>query len=73
MYIKMLTGNYQKNKERFQKKVLERYQNLSEENENKNHQYPREWYRNFLGDKKQKLVKYTQNHSKIQKIKTSWV
>ena len=33
----MLIGHYQKNKERFQKKVLERYQNLSEENENKNH------------------------------------
>ena len=31
----MLTGHYQKNKERFQKKARERYQNLSEENKNK--------------------------------------
>ena len=31
----MLTGHYQKNKERSQKKVRERYQNLSEENKTK--------------------------------------
>ena len=31
----MITGHYQKNKERFPKKACERYQNLSEENKNK--------------------------------------
>ena len=31
LYIKMLTGYYQKNKEKLSKKARERYQNLSEE------------------------------------------
>ena len=42
----MLTGYYQK-KRKASKKTRERYQNLSEENENKKHQYACERYRNF--------------------------
>ena len=39
LYIKMLTGYYQKNKERLSKKARERYENLSEEKKTKKHQY----------------------------------
>ena len=35
LYIKILTGHYQKNKERLSKKAYERYQNLSEEEKDK--------------------------------------
>ena len=35
----MLTGYYQKNKERLSKKARERYENLSEEKKPKKHQY----------------------------------
>ena len=38
---KILTGYYQKNKESLSNKVCERYQNLSEEEKNKKHQYAR--------------------------------
>ena len=38
----MLTGYYQKNKETLSKKARERYQNLSEEEKEKKHQYVRE-------------------------------
>ena len=40
----MLTGYYQKNKEKLSKKVRERYQNLSEEEKEKKRQYGRERY-----------------------------
>ena len=43
----MLTGYYQKNKERLQKDARERYQNFSEKNKNKKDQYARKRYRNL--------------------------
>ena len=65
----MLTGYYQKNKEKLSNKARERYQNLSEEEKDKKRQYARERYRNlseeekvkkrqFGCDEKQKLVGY---------------
>ena len=56
----MLTGYYQK-KRKASKKTRERYQNLSEENENKKHQYACERYRNLPEDEKQRLVEYIKN------------
>ena len=42
LYLKMLTGFYQKNpKESLSKKACERYQNLSEEEKEKKRQYGR--------------------------------
>ena len=38
----MLIGYYPKNKEKLSKKARERYQNLSEEEKEKKHQYRRE-------------------------------
>ena len=50
------------------KKTWERYQNLSEEEKNKKHQYSHEWYRNRPEDKKQKkLVEYGKNYSRINR------
>ena len=46
LYIEVLTGYYQKNKERLSKKARERYQNLPKEEKEKKHQYGRERYRN---------------------------
>ena len=40
----MAAGYYQRNKERLRKKARERYQNLSQEEENKKSQYARERY-----------------------------
>ena len=50
LYIKILTGYYYEIKERLSKRYRERYQDLSEEEENKKHQYTRERYRNLFGD-----------------------
>ena len=40
----MTAGYYQRNKERLRKEAPERYQNLSQEEENKKSQYARERY-----------------------------
>ena len=57
----MLTGYYQKNKEKLSKKVRERYQNLFEEEKEKNGKYGCEQYKNLLGDEKQRLVQCIKN------------
>ena len=44
VYIKLLSGCYQINKQRLQKKARERYQGLSEEEKNKKRQYAHECY-----------------------------
>ena len=44
----MSTGYYQKNKERFRKKVCKMYQNLSAEENNKKLKCGRERYKFFL-------------------------
>ena len=58
LYIKMLTGYYQKNKERLSKKVRERYQNLPEEEKDKRHQYAPDQYRNLSEEEKVKKHQY---------------
>ena len=45
-------GYYQKNKEKLQKKLLERYHNLFEEEKEKMRQYGRERYKILPGHKK---------------------
>ena len=59
LYIEVLTGYYQKNKERLSKKARERYQNLSKEEKEKKHQYGRERYKNLLENE------YRQNFSRM--------
>ena len=62
MYIKICKTSspkhYQENKERLQKKAHKRYQNLSEEEPEKNCRYGRERYKNLSENEKQKLAKY---------------
>ena len=41
---------YQRNKEKIQKNLRERYQNLTEEGKNKRREYGRERYENFVED-----------------------
>ena len=53
----MLTEYYQKNKERLQKKLHERYENLSEGEKSKC-QYAHEQYRNLSGEHKTKKRQY---------------
>ena len=50
----MLTGYYQKNKERLWEKAGERCQNLSEEDKHKKQKYDREQYKILLKKKKTK-------------------
>ena len=52
---------YQKHKDKLQKEVCEKYQNLSEEEKEKKHQYHCECNRIFL-EKKKKKVKYMRNY-----------
>ena len=56
---------YQENKERLQKKALERYQNLFKEEKEKKQQYGCEWYKNLSEDEKQKLVEYRKKYHRI--------
>ena len=52
LYIKMLTGYHQKNKEKLSKKARERYQNLLEEKKGNIHQYACEQYINLSEEEK---------------------
>ena len=56
------------NKERLQKSACERYQNLSEEENQKQQQFSWEWYKNLHENGKQRLVEYRKN-IKCRKIK----
>ena len=47
-----------KTKERLSKKARERYQNISEEEKSKKHQYARERYRNLSEEEKEKKRQY---------------
>ena len=58
LYIKMLTGYYQKNKKQLSKKARERHQNLFEEEKNKNCQYACERCRNLSEEEKEKKRQY---------------
>ena len=58
---------YQENKERLQKKVCKRYQNLSEEKKEKKWQYGCERHKNLLEDENQKLVEYRKKYYRTKK------
>ena len=57
-----LAKYYKKNKERLQKKTLERYKNVSEQEEGKKQQYGKNNVNTFL---KQILVEYRKNYYKV--------
>ena len=57
--------HYQDNIERLQKRVRERYQNLSKEEEEKKRQYGRERSRNLSEDEKNKLVECRKKYKKL--------
>ena len=50
-----MTNKYQKHKERLQKEVHKKYQNLSEEENHKRKKKVHERYQNLSGEQKQKL------------------
>ena len=56
---------YQENKERLQKRALERYQNLLKEG--KKWQYGHERYKNLPEDEKEKLVEYRKKYYTMRK------
>ena len=56
---------YQENKERLQKRALERYQNLLKEE--KKWQYGHERYKNLPEDEKEKLVEYRKKYYRMRK------
>ena len=58
---------YQENKERLQKKALERHQNLSAEEKEKKRQYGRQRYKNLSEDEKNQLVEYRKRYHKMRK------
>ena len=61
---KVLTGYYQKNKERLQKKVHEMHQNLSEEEKNKKCQYACKFCGNVYKEEKNKKRQYCREQYK---------
>ena len=67
MSKKLPAKYYQENKKRLQKKICERYQNLSKEETEKKWQYGREHYKNLSEDEKNKLV---ENRKKYRWEKT---
>ena len=62
MYKSFPAKYYQENKERLQKKVCKRHQNLSKEEKEEKRQYGCECYKNISEGEKQKLV---ENRKKI--------
>ena len=56
---------YQENKERLQKRALERYQNLLKEE--KKWQYGHERYKNLPENEKEKLVEYRKKYYTMRK------
>ena len=58
---------YKKNKESLQEKVLEKYQDLSEEEKSKKQQYGSKRYKNLPEGEKQKLVKYRKKYYETPK------
>ena len=61
----MLTGYYQKNKERLSKKACEEYQNLSEEGKDKRCQHVCERYMNLSEEEKKRSANMIVNSIKI--------
>ena len=58
----MVNKYYQKNKEKLQNEARERYQNLSEEKNEKKCQYHRDRTKNLSEEEKQKKVEYMGNY-----------
>ena len=58
IYKQLSTKNCQENKERLQKKLVKRYQNLFKEEIEEKQQYGQESYKNISGDGKNKLFEY---------------
>ena len=54
-------------RERLEKRAHQRYQDLSEEEEEKNQEYCRERYINFPKDEQQRFVKYRKKYFEILK------
>ena len=61
MFKNLSAKYYPESKQGLQKKVRERYQNLSKEEKEKKQQYVRKRYKNFSEDEKQKLVSIEKN------------
>ena len=57
---------YQENKD-YKEKACKRYQNLSKEEKEKEHQCSRERYKNLSENEKQKLVEYRKKHYGMRK------
>ena len=61
----MTNNYYQKNIEKFQKESFEKYQSLSEEEQNKKRKYACEQYRNLFTEIKEKKCQYHREHIRI--------
>ena len=57
-----MVNKYQKNNEKLQKEAHERYQNLSQEEKGKKHQYHRDRTKNLSEKEKQRKVEYMRNY-----------
>ena len=67
IYKQLSTKNCQENKERLQKKLVKRYQNLFKEEIEEKQQYGQESYKNISGDGKNKLFEYRKKIIKWEK------
>ena len=64
LYVKVVNKYYQKHKEKLQKEVRERYQNLSDEEKDKRRKKARERYKIFLKKKKKKGISIIRDESR---------
>ena len=64
MFTDFCARYYEKNKENIQRKPCGRYQNLTEEEKNKNQEYGHKLYKNILGTEKESLAEYRQKKGK---------
>ena len=67
IYKQLSAKNCQENKERLQKKLVKRYQNLFKEEIEEKQQYGQESYKNISGDGKNKLFEYRKKIIKWEK------
>ena len=67
IYKQLPAKNCQENKERLQKKLVKRYQNLFKEEIEEKQQYGQESYKNISGDGKNKLFEYRKKIIKWEK------
>ena len=67
IYKQLSAKNCQENRERLQKKLVKRYQNLFKEEIEEKQQYGQESYKNISGDGKNKLFEYRKKIIKWEK------